>query len=212
MKGFARSVVLLCGLISLPVLAEAPPPDQVIEQKFWGQLYANGGVTFYCQKPFKRKSVLITESHIYSDSWMRDALGCTTPRLCQKESEEYRIMAADLHNLQPAEARFELERRGARFEELGPEIERDKCGFKRSFGIMDPPNRIRGDIARAILYMHERYNLPLVGDLPQLQRWNRLDPPDEAEKARNEMIRELQGNTNPFIDNPARADMVTSEY
>ncbi|RMF19440.1 MAG: endonuclease I [Gammaproteobacteria bacterium] len=208
MKGFAKLAVSACAFASLWVHA-APSPDEVIEEKFWGQLYANGGTTFYCQKPFRKKSILITESHIYSDTWIRETLDCGTPRLCARESEDYRVMVSDLHNLQPADARVELERRSARFEELGADVPKDECGIRRSFGVIDPPPRIRGDIARAILYMHERYGLPLVGDLPQLQRWNRLDPPDEAEKTRNELIRQIQGNTNPFIDNPARADMLS---
>jgi endonuclease I len=30
--------------------------------------------------------------------------------------------------------------------------------------------------------------------------WNRRDPPDAAEKRRNELISQFQGNRNPYVD------------
>lgn len=32
--------------------------------------------------------------------------------------------------------------------------------------------------------------------------WHQADPPDAAERARNEVIHGAQGNRNPFIDHP----------
>jgi endonuclease I len=78
----------------------------------------------------------------------------------------------------------------------------------------------RGDIARAMFYMDVRYNgaeayttdLELVafapagaqmGSLNTLLLWHAEDPPDEAERARNDLIyANYQGNRNPFIDHP----------
>ncbi len=89
----------------------------------------------------------------------------------------------------------------------------------------------KGDIARAVLYMAIRYeggvhpvtgqNEPdlemtddrskiiitsaspaYMGLLTDLLQWHLADPPDAAERARNEVIFSFQGNRNPFIDHP----------
>lgn len=89
----------------------------------------------------------------------------------------------------------------------------------------------RGDMARAVMYMAIRYeggrdaatqqsepDLELTDDrsrilitssspaymglLSTLLAWHQADPPDAAERARNEVIHGFQGNRNPFIDHP----------
>ncbi len=89
----------------------------------------------------------------------------------------------------------------------------------------------KGDMARAVLYMAIRYeggthpttgqtepdlemtdNASLIvltssspaymGLLSTLLGWHQADPPDAAERARNEVIYSFQGNRNPFIDHP----------
>lgn len=78
----------------------------------------------------------------------------------------------------------------------------------------------RGDIARALFYMDVRYNGsepnttdlelvslppsgPQMGNLNTLLLWHAEDPPDDAERARNDLIHSrYQGNRNPFIDHP----------
>ncbi|MCZ8167241.1 endonuclease [Silanimonas sp.] len=92
-------------------------------------------------------------------------------------------------------------------------------------------NARKGDIARAILYMAIRYeggahpvngqgepDLELTDDrskivitsaspaymglLSTLLQWHQQDPPNAAERIRNEAIQQFQGNRNPFIDHP----------
>jgi endonuclease I len=41
-----------------------------------------------------------------------------------------------------------------------------------------------------------------MGLLSTLIAWHQADPPDDAERARNEVIYSFQGNRNPFIDHP----------
>ncbi len=89
----------------------------------------------------------------------------------------------------------------------------------------------KGDMARAVLYMAIRYEgdpSPVTGQsepdleltdvrskivitssspaymglLSTLLAWHQADPPDAAERARNEVIFSFQGNRNPFIDHP----------
>jgi len=85
----------------------------------------------------------------------------------------------------------------------------------------EPRDEIKGDVARMLFYMAVRYagesgepDLELVngltdalsaniGDLATLLLWNELDPVDDSERARNELIYSAyQHNRNPFIDHP----------
>ena len=84
----------------------------------------------------------------------------------------------------------------------------------------EPPAAQKGDIARALFYMATRYNgaepntsdLELAGTAPTgpqmanldtLIAWHNADPPDGAERARNDLIfTAYQHNRNPFIDHP----------
>ena len=99
----------------------------------------------------------------------------------------------------------------------------------------------KGDVARAVMYMAIRYeggthpttgqnepdleltdNAALIvatssspaymGLLSTLIAWHQADPPDAAERARDEVIYSFQGNRNPFIDHPewATSSLFTS--
>ncbi len=208
MKNLLASLVIssACGVASAAIAADISDPQAYLKENFWEHLYKNGGSTFYCEKPFKKKSILIDEAYVYSDSWIRDHLMCGTPRQCRQGSEQYRKMITDMHNIFPAQSRFELKRKNAKFEELGAGVPVEKCGEKRSFLIIDPPDRIKGDIARAIVYMHQTYNLPFVGVLDQFKRWSRLDPVSDEEAQRNLRIKEVQGNDNPYVSDAKLMD------
>jgi endonuclease I len=98
-------------------------------------------------------------------------------------------------------------------------------------GTFEVWGRRKGDMARAVMYMAIRYeggkdaatgqsepDLELTDDrsrivktssspaymglLSTLIDWHLSDPPDAAERARNEVIYSFQGNRNPFIDHP----------
>ncbi|MCB5260847.1 MAG: endonuclease [Candidatus Cloacimonetes bacterium] len=64
----------------------------------------------------------------------------------------------------------------------------------------------QGNTARAILYFHTRYGDSLVqaGEnmLDNMITWHYADPPDEAERTRNNALHGFQGNRNPFVDHP----------
>ncbi|MBV6687934.1 endonuclease [Xanthomonas euvesicatoria pv. physalidis] len=98
-------------------------------------------------------------------------------------------------------------------------------------GTFEVWGRRKGDMARAVMYMAIRYeggldaatgqsepDLELTDDrskivqtaaspaymglLSTLLAWHQADPPDDAERARNEVIFSFQGNRNPFVDHP----------
>ncbi len=82
--------------------------------------------------------------------------------------------------------------------------------------VFEPSNKQKGNTARALFYMcvcyngisNNTWNLPpnvissINQNLEVLKKWHYQDPPDAFEIARNDYLDSLQGNRNPFIDNP----------
>jgi deoxyribonuclease-1 len=74
---------------------------------------------------------------------------------------------------------------------------------------VQPPEAIRGRIARIYLYMHETYALRMSRQDTQLMcAWSRQHPVDEWERQRNRRIRALQGSDNSFVSEPQRIERV----
>lgn len=85
-----------------------------------------------------------------------------------------------------------------------------------------PGDEFKGDVARMIMFMYLRYGnrcLPsnvgvgsrVSNDQNMLQlflQWNADDPVSALELQRNQIVQNLQGNRNPFIDNPAFATQI----
>ena len=95
-------------------------------------------------------------------------------------------------------------------------------------GIYEVWSHMKGNLARASLYMDVRYeggahpytgtteqdlrltdnvsliqtNQPFMGRLAVLLAWHAADPPDDAERHRNDVVESFQGNRNPFVDHP----------
>jgi len=72
-----------------------------------------------------------------------------------------------------------------------------------------------GDVARIILYMNLRWgdslaNINDIGSLSLFLAWHELDPVDDFERNRNNVIYNAQGNRNPFIDYPEFVGMIWS--
>lgn len=116
-------------------------------------------------------------------------------------SNSSRHKGADAHNLKPANPSDNSSRGNKYFAE---------ATTSTSF---DPPDSIRGDIARILFYMVTMYpelslvdvvsGSPAIYQMAQFSlmvKWHILDPVDVFESNRNEIIYERQGNRNPFID------------
>ncbi len=107
---------------------------------------------------------------------------------------------------------------------LAPEVSRDADSW-------EPPDNVKGEIARAMFYMAVRYDgsdsstknlilnndpqflsdsfIPELGILDTLLTWNREHPVTDAERLRNQKVfNDFQENRNPFIDFPEFVDAV----
>jgi deoxyribonuclease-1 len=156
--------------------------------------------------------------HVIPASWIGQGRACWTGKICRDASGRgfrgrdcceaidpaYRRAAFDLHNLWPAQGDVNARRSNYRFGEIP--------GERRVFGpcdleiderrrMIEPRPEIRGDIARIGRYMERVHGIRLSRHHQRLfEAWDRADPPDEAERARNARIRALQGGGNPFIE------------
>jgi deoxyribonuclease I len=208
-----RSLFLVLGCVTAVAspLAVANGQDQIADPKaavqlFWSQVYGQGGTTLYCASSFGGENGQLKASPIYSTKQLKGTLRCVTDRQCSIMNPRYSYIASDLHNLYPALTRVELARRNAQFGELDNSVPSKfadiGCDMKTSFQLVEPRDEAKGNIARAIFYMHVEYDLPIVGQVQMFKKWHQMDPPDAEEKARNDKIANLQGTRNRFIDNP----------
>lgn len=129
----------------------------------------------------------------------------------------------DAHHLRPADASVNSTRNNKDFDNGGTEyIDGDySTGCKRDVDSWEPQDSEKGDVARMLFYMAVRYEgengeldleladsvstypAPLHGKLSALLQWHQLDPVDNWERRRNDIIyTDFQGNRNPFIDHP----------
>ncbi len=95
--------------------------------------------------------------------------------------------------------------------------------------VFEPNDEIKGDLARIYFYMATCYQdkvsnwtkgesqkvfgnstYPGLRDwvLAMFMRWSKLDPIDDVEIARNNAVKEVQGNRNPFVDYPGLEDYI----
>ncbi len=178
---------------------------------FWSELYADGGHTLYCNQKFgPDKGRSINVEHVFPMSWVIKKLGCRSREQCRRYSPEFNRIEADMHNLYPAVANINTARSAMAYGMvLGEQRRFGSCDFEvdTKRRRVEPRRKVRGDIARAMFYMRDSYDLKLYPRQAKLLlQWHREDPPDDAERRRNDRIEQLQGRRNRFIDNPAEAD------
>ncbi|GAA4272311.1 endonuclease [Aquimarina gracilis] len=123
---------------------------------------------------------------------------------------------SDAHHLRPADVQRNSSRGNRKFA--------DGSGNSGATaqGHWYPGDEWKGDVARMMMYMYLRYGnrcLPknvgvgsaAASDSNMLQlflEWNAEDPVSQLELQRNPILENIQGNRNPFIDNPAFATQI----
>ncbi len=171
----------------------------------WGTLYARGGTTLYCGRKFGHsKGGSINAEHIFPMSWATRALKCGRRRQCRSNNARFRTIENDMHNVWPALKNINQARQNYRPAIIqGENHSFGSCDFEvdEKRRIVEPRPVVRGEIARSMFYMQDRYGLYLQPRLVKLLgKWNRQDPPDDEERRRNAVIERLQGERNRFID------------
>lgn len=128
-----------------------------------------------------------------------------SPRKCAARKDvKFKHMMANLHNLVPVVGAINALRSNYSFEEgLSGAKELCAAGFKIKDRKVEPPNNVKGDIARIYHYMDQRYpGLGIIGKKRRqiFEKWNLNDPPDENECLIHALKAKLQGEANPFLE------------
>jgi len=151
-----------------------------------------------------------SREHVYAHSWM------TGNPYDEPESKPY----TDQHNLFPVRySGVNVARSNYPFGNVVT-VQTQYMGAKKGLNannrvVFEPADNVKGDVARALMYMAVRYNglngnwafpnwispiVPYGQDIDVLLTWHFQDLPDSYEIARNEYVYSVQGNRNPFVD------------
>lgn len=122
---------------------------------------------------------------------------------CEKVSPEFQRFEGDLHNLRPSVGELNADRSDKLYGVVAtPRLKNyGKCQFYTNSVAADPPDKVKGDLARITLYMIKKYNIVLPYDyLKLMEKWNQEDPVDEREREIDRRIARIQGDSNPFVN------------
>ncbi len=130
-------------------------------------------------------------------------------KCCDHISEPFKIMESELFNLWPAVGLINQARSNYRFSELG-NINLSPSNFYGCRIIIDkqlrkvePRNEAKGIVARANLFMSEKYGIKLNQSQRLLfEAWNKKYPPSQWELQWAAKIASIERYTNPFIQRP----------
>ncbi len=156
----------------------------------------------------------------HNNSWNREHVWPKSHGFPSQDDNAY----TDVHNLKPAD-RSVNSARGTKDFDFGGNAHSEAIDCLMDSDSWEPPDHVKGDIARILFYMVVRYdpgydhnnnafdlelvdyttpgnNDTILGKLSSLIQWHFNDPVDDFEINRNEIIYGFQQNRNPFIDHP----------
>lgn len=125
---------------------------------------------------------------------------------------------ADVHNLRAIDSDMNNHRGNRKFA-----AGEGEDSYVLSSGEFFPGDEWKGDVARILMYMYLRYGARALPEfaatgnknfdpegvmLDLLLLWNAEDSVSAIEIKRNEVFEKMQGNRNPFIDNPYLATLI----
>ena len=131
---------------------------------------------------------------------------------CLKVSPTAKATLLDLHNLAPSVGQVNQYRQNDRYGEVKKDyVTWLNCDAKDQHGVtfdprglakFEPPDCVKGDVARVWFYMQETYGVRIAPDeYKMFLDWATKDPVSPWERARNERIAKVQGNSNHYVSN-----------
>ena len=165
---------------------------------------------------YSRGKTLSCHTSSCTGLWNREHI---YPRSLGTPNLGFEFAGADAHHLRAIDSQRNSSRSNRLFEE-GSGVD---MSYITPAGNWYPGNQWKGDIARMIMYLYVRYPsqcLPTnvgagsttfsnFGDMPNVfLQWNAEDPVSQYEINRNNILNTIQGNRNPFIDNPYLATII----
>ncbi len=183
----------------------------------------NAVIVFYTQR-----SIPVAERDFGGntpDAWNREHIWASSHGFSDSNQHAH----TDAHHLVAADKSVNADRADHDFGEADapaglPDDECSECREDEARGIWEPPDALKGDVARMMFYMDVRYDgdasePTATGDLALVNRttssgepnhglvcdligWHIADPVSERETRRQSVVFRWQGNRNPFIDRP----------
>lgn len=130
---------------------------------------------------------------------------------------------ADLHHIRPSDAVVNSTRGNKKYgntnggtAKYGSNPATGYLGGYYNSTYFEPLDNVKGDVARIVLYVWVRWGTNWGADsvtevfqsVDVLLAWMELDPVDTWELGRNEVVQDIQGNRNVFIDYPEYAWLI----
>jgi len=156
----------------------------------------------YCNKVY---DVTVTNGYYRIPDHTKFNVEHTMPQSRFNQGFNRRTQKSDLHNLYPTVNRVNSLRSSWPFAELqGHNYPISGCKTSEFTGsFFEPPAKHKGNVARALAYFALNYKIYLKPhEKVTIVKWNELDPVDEEEARRNDIIFHYQHNRNPFVDYP----------
>lgn len=128
---------------------------------------------------------------------------------CRQTDPVFAAIEGDLHNLVPVIGEIAKDRSDHAFGDIKGEVRMyGACDVEvdDAAHVIEPPPKIRGDIARIYLYLRAVYGEEIVAPPQQwemFEAWNAEDPPDAWELERAAAITAVQGVAHPLLVTPA---------
>ena len=151
-----------------------------------------------CEKNDTTHATTLYTSHSMTESEWSPTWSCNREHVWPKSlgGDTTDKGGSDLHHIRPTDA--------------GVNLLRANTPYGESSGYYEPSDNVKGDVARIILYVHVRWDSEWgatnIGSVFEsvdiLLEWCALDPVDTWEMGRNEVVENIQGNRNVFIDYP----------
>ena len=176
---------------------------------------------FYTRRIIDASNRASGENQSRLDYWNREHLWP------QSYGIKARPAKTDLHNLVPSD-RTVNSSRGNKYFDFGNKVHHECTLCWTTTEAWEPPDEVKGDIARMMFYVDVRYeglfddavgdlslaDMPTTsnktfGKLSTLLEWHCSDPVSEDEVRRHQTIAIIQGNRNAFVDSP---ELVSAIY
>lgn len=123
-------------------------------------------------------------------------------RCCEKLDPRFKQIESELYNLWPAVGLVNIARSNYSYGLIDSKEKFYGCDFKinKFTHEVEPSNEAKGIVARATLFMYDKYDIPLNDEKRQLYlRWHKQYPPSSWEKSWATQIFKIEGYSNPYI-------------
>ena len=171
----------------------------------------------------EKRSDRVEWEHVVPASWFGRERACWTdgdPRCVKKDGKSFKgrkcclkpnvdpaFVTAhnDPHNLFPAGGEVNGDRSAHPYGTVEEErraygtCDFEVGGFPK---VAEPTSGVRGELARAMLYMAERYSVDVQMTREELLGWHESDPPEDWERERAMRIEAATGLRNPYVGSP----------